>query len=80
MVVYRKHRQAVKAQLVNRGYDGAFLETELIKVDNKKREDLQREKTNSERNTRIPLVITFTRALPNIGRIIRRHLHTLHTV
>jgi len=69
----------VKTQLVNRGYDGAFVETELIKVDNKKREDLLREKTNSEHNTRIPLVITFSRALPNIGRIIRRHLHTLHT-
>ena len=39
-VAYRKHRQAVKTQLVNRGYDGAFVETELIKVDNKKREDL----------------------------------------
>ncbi|KAH3718364.1 hypothetical protein DPMN_061167 [Dreissena polymorpha] len=53
VVSYQKHRQAVKAQLVNRGYDGAFVETELIKVDNKKREDLLREKTNSERNTRI---------------------------
>ncbi|XP_052218382.1 uncharacterized protein LOC127836004 [Dreissena polymorpha] len=31
-VAYRKHRQAVKTQLVNRGYDGAFVETELIKV------------------------------------------------
>jgi len=78
-VDYRRHRQAVKAQLVNRGYDGAFVETELIKVDIKKREELLREKTSSKRNKRIPLVITFSRALPKIGRIIRRHLHTLHT-
>ncbi|KAH3782283.1 hypothetical protein DPMN_160196 [Dreissena polymorpha] len=69
----------MKAQLVYRGYDGEFVVTELIKVNNKKREDLLREKKNLERNTRIPLVITFSRALPNIGRIIRRHLHTLHT-
>ncbi|KAH3853635.1 hypothetical protein DPMN_096167 [Dreissena polymorpha] len=39
-VANRRHREALKAQLVNRGYDGAFVETELIKVDNKKREDL----------------------------------------
>ncbi|KAH3790301.1 hypothetical protein DPMN_168498 [Dreissena polymorpha] len=49
----------MKAQLVNRGYDGYVVETELIKVDNKKREDILHEKKNSERNTRIPLVITI---------------------
>ena len=58
-VDYRKHRQAVKKQLMKCGYDGAFVETELIKVDNKKRKDLLGEKANLKHNTRIPLVITL---------------------
>ena len=35
---YRKHREAVKDHLVNRGYEGAFVEKELTKVDAKDRE------------------------------------------
>ena len=37
---YRKHRDAVKDHLVNRGYEGAFVENELTKVDAKDREEL----------------------------------------
>ena len=35
---YRQHREAVKDHLVNRGYEGAFVEKELTKVDAKDRE------------------------------------------
>jgi hypothetical protein len=34
------------------------------------------EKENTER---IPLVLTFSRALPNVGQIVRKHLPELHT-
>jgi len=32
---YRKHREAVKDHLVNRGYEGAFVEKALTKADSK---------------------------------------------
>ncbi|KAH3812422.1 hypothetical protein DPMN_140853 [Dreissena polymorpha] len=75
----QKHRDEIKEQLQKRGYNGRFIETELKKVDSKKREDLLRTKVPSKSTSRVPLVITFSKALPNVGHILRKHLPTLHT-
>ncbi|KAH3823647.1 hypothetical protein DPMN_125458 [Dreissena polymorpha] len=75
---YKKHRDEIKEQLLKRGYNGRSVETER-KVDSKKRADLLRTKVSSKSTSRVPLVFTFSRALPNIGQIPRKHLPTLHT-
>ncbi|KAH3876594.1 hypothetical protein DPMN_000441 [Dreissena polymorpha] len=75
----QKHRDEIKEQLLQRGYNGRFVETKLKKIDSKKREDLLRTKVSSKSTSRVPLVITFSRALPNVGHILRKHLPTLHT-
>ncbi|KAH3698169.1 hypothetical protein DPMN_085688 [Dreissena polymorpha] len=69
----------MRSKGLKRGYNGRFVETELKKVDSKKREDLLRTKVPSQSTSRVPLVITFSGVVPNIGHILRKHLATLHT-
>jgi len=75
---YRRHREAVKDHLVNRGYEGAFVEKELTKVDTKDQEELLEVRGREKRSKRVPLVTTFSRGLPNISNIFRKHLPTLY--
>jgi hypothetical protein len=49
------------------------------KVDSKKRSDLLQYNANKENTERIPLVLTFSRALPNVGQLVQKHLPVLHT-
>ncbi|XP_052236160.1 uncharacterized protein LOC127847949 [Dreissena polymorpha] len=49
---YKIHRDEIKEQLQKRGYNGRFVETELKKVDNKKRENLLHTKVPSKSNSR----------------------------
>jgi len=63
---------------VNRGYEGAFVEKELTKVDDKDREELLKVRGREKRLKRVPLVTTFLRGLPNISNIFCKHLMTLH--
>jgi len=69
----------VKDHLVNRGYEGAFVEKELTKVDTKDREELLKVRGREKRSKRVPLVTIFSRGLPNVSNISRKHLPTLHT-
>jgi len=46
----------------------------MKKVDNKRRVDLLQYRTGERQTQRVPLVLTFSRALPNIGGILRKHL------
>ncbi|XP_052212148.1 uncharacterized protein LOC127831197 [Dreissena polymorpha] len=55
---YKKHRDEIKEQLLKRGYNGQFVETELKKVDSKKREDLLRKNVSSKSTSRGPDVST----------------------
>jgi len=75
---YRQHRGSIKSQLKQRGYDECFVEGELKKVDRKQRDELLQYRKKGRQTTRVPLVLTFSRALPNVGGILRRHLPTLH--
>ncbi|XP_052223979.1 uncharacterized protein LOC127839634 [Dreissena polymorpha] len=49
---YKKHRDEIKEQLQKRGYNGRFVETELKKVDSKKRENLLHTKVPSKSTSR----------------------------
>jgi len=75
---YRKHGEAVKDHLVNRGYEGAFVEKKLTKVDAKNREELLKVRGREKRSKRVPLVTTFSRGQPNIRNIFLKHLPILH--
>lgn len=76
---YKQHRENIKTQLQKRGYEDRHIETELNKVDSKERSDLLQYNEDKENTERIPLVLTFSRALPNVGQIVRKHLPELHT-
>lgn len=76
---YQRHRHSIKSHLQQRGYAEKFVEMELKKVDRKEREDLLQLSSCKTGSKRVPLTITFSRALPNIGHILRRHMPLLHT-
>ena len=73
---YKKHRAELKSQLHKRGYSGKKIERQLQRVDMLKREDLLQKKTNKKAGERVPLVVTFSKQLPNIANILRKH-HSL---
>ena len=76
---YRVHRAELKGQLRRRGYSGKFLEGELQKVDKLKREDLLAYKEKPKvNNKRVPLVITYSRQLPDVHNIVRKHMPILY--
>ena len=74
---YQKRRQELKTQLRKRGYSGKYIESQLQKVDNIPRENLLKYK-EKDKKTRVPLVLTFTKHLPDIGKVLRRHMGLLH--
>jgi len=75
---YRQHRDSIKSHLKQRGYDECFVEGELKKVDRRQRDDLLQYRKKGRQTTRVPLVLTFSRAFPNVGGILRRHRPTVH--
>ena len=66
----------MKSQLRKRGYSGKKIERQLQRVDILKREDLLQKKTNKKAGERVPLVVTFSKQLPDIANILRKH-HSL---
>ena len=76
---YCKHRADLKKQLRKRGYSGKLIEQQLQKVDKLEREKLLDDTTNKKDNShRVPLVLTFSKLLPDVGNILRKHQATLH--
>lgn len=74
---YMKRREEIKMNLQKRGYKNTSIEEQLQKVDILDRKELLKYKLKTE-NNRVPLVLTFSKALPNIHSILRKHLKTLH--
>ena len=75
---YQVHRKELKIQLRKRGYSGKNIEKQLKKVDTLKREDLLDIKCKEKKEERVPLVLTFSKHLPDIHKIVRKHLPVLH--
>ena len=71
---YQVHRRELKVQLRKRGYSGKDIEKQLQKVDTLKREDLLNVKSKVKTEERVPLVLTFSKHLPDIHKTIRKHL------
>ena len=75
---YFKHRADLKKQLRKRGYSGKLIEQQLRKVDKMDREKLLENKTRNDKSDRVPLVLTYSKLLPDIRTILRKHQATLH--
>ena len=75
---YQVQRRELKVQLRKRGYSGKDIEKQLQKVDMLKREDLLNIKNKEKKEERVPLVLTFSRHLTDIHKIVRKHLPVLH--
>ena len=75
---YSRHRKELKGQLRKRGYAGKFVEIQLQRVDNQKREALLQPTHKSAKKDRVPLVMTFSKLLPDIRCILQKHSQTLY--
>jgi hypothetical protein len=77
-VDYTRRRRDLKTQLRKRGYAGRQIESQLRRVDAADRNSLL---TNSKHRTtsdRVPLVVTFSKLLPDIRAILSKHEATLY--
>jgi len=62
----RQQRENIKSPWKQPGYGEALVERELKKVDGKGRDDLLQHNKGKRQTTRLPLVLSCSRALPNI--------------
>ena len=74
---YKKRREVVCSQLSKRGYKSDIVESQLRRVDNKCRADLLKYKNKTSNIDRVPLVLTFNSALPNVSKILQKRHKTL---
>ncbi|XP_045178135.2 uncharacterized protein LOC123538232 [Mercenaria mercenaria] len=76
---YAKQRQELRGQLRRKGYSGKFIENQLDRVDKIDRAELLTpQKLKKEKMKRVPVVVTYSRHLPNLHNIVRKHMNTLH--
>ena len=69
----------MKTFLRKRGYREEHVNRQFEKVDRQNREDLLRyRKKENPKSTRVPFTITYNKHLPNLHKILRDRLKTLH--
>ena len=74
---YKTQRNEIKRHLQNRGYQEKNVEEQLQRIDKMDRGDLLRY-NRKKQNNRVPLVLTYSNALPNIHDILRKNMGILH--
>ena len=74
---YKEHRCALKKQLRKRGYSSREIEHQFNRVDNMNRNELLQVSKIKTESDRVPLVTTYSRRLPDIANILRKHHRTL---
>lgn len=75
---YKLQRNEIKKNLSNRGYSGSTVEHELQKVDKLSRSNLLTYRTNKSKTDRVPLVLTYSKGLPHVRQIIKKHMTMLY--
>ena len=75
---YFKQRSDLKKQLRKRGYRGKRIEQQLQKVDKMDRGKLLENRNKKNQSDRVPLVLTYSKLLPDVRTILRKHQATLH--
>lgn len=78
-LLMKKNRTEIKTHLKNRGYNQRFIEKELQKVDKVERENLLNYRSKKKKMERVPLVVTFSKGLPDVRNILQKHMPKLHT-
>ena len=76
-MITRKENVIYKGNLKKHGYSSNLIDKQFQKVDKLEREDLLKH-NQPKQSDRVPLVSTYTDALPNIHTILRKHLDTLY--
>ena len=71
-MIIRKENGIYKGNLKKRGYSSNLIDKQFQKVDKLEREDLLKY-NQPKQSDRVPLVLTYTDALPNIHTILRKH-------
>jgi hypothetical protein len=63
---YEKERSKIKERLTQRGYNSNLIEKQLLKVDELDRKETlkYRKKHKNKKMDRVPLILTYSRALP----------------
>ena len=74
---YDKSKRQLIEQLQARGYQDGIIKAQLKKVDNLKRDDLLHYKKKERSTHRVPLVLTFSAALPDTHKILKDRSGTL---
>ena len=75
---YKSRRTEIKRHLVKRGYGDGEVEHQLSRVDSLDRKDLLEYKNKTNKNNdRVPIVLTFSRGLPSVNKILRNRHQTL---
>ena len=74
----RRHKSDLKKQLRKRGYSGKLIEQQLQKVDKMDRGKLLENRNKKNQSDRVPLVLTYSKLLPDVRTILRKHQATLH--
>jgi hypothetical protein len=76
---YKTRRNELKTQLKSRGYKSGFIESQLKRVDRLDRTQLiNRSKTVKTNTDRVPLVVTYSKVLPDIHNIVRKNMRILY--
>ena len=73
---YQTRRKELKAQLRKRGYSGKHIEGQLRRVDTIPREQLLHY-IGKNKSGRVPLVLTYSKCLPDIAKVLHRHMGIL---
>ena len=65
---------------MKQGYDQKLVDEQLEKVDKLVRDDLLQEKDQEQQDPkRIPLILTYSRFLPNLTAVVRKNWNILQT-
>ena len=77
-VDYQARRKELKMQIRRRGYSGKHIEGHLRRIDAIPREQLLRYKEKNDKSERVPLVLTYSKCLPDVSKILHKHMRILH--
>ena len=76
---YQKNITVLRGQLRRRGYSGNLINRQFQKLDRLNRDELLTYKQRKEGDReRVPFVITYSHALPDVHKIVRKRLSILH--
>ena len=77
---YQREKKELVCQLRKRGYPSRLTKGQLQKVDTKRWEDLlvYRQADDKRKKDRVPFVITYSSALPDVRRIVQQRTSILH--